>query len=252
MEMLGRVALITGAGSGIGRATAVAFARAGASVVAADIDDGGLKDTAALIGAHGAEVRTVHADMTDTAQVKAMVEETRAAHGRLDYAVNNAGIGGPLVDLADTPEDDWHRLIAVNLTGVFLCLKHEIPELLRTEGGVIVNVASVMGTVGMRGGAAYVAAKHGVLGLTKVAALEYGRRGIRVSAVCPGFITTPLLAQGGVVEGTEVFDAISGLHALGRMGRPEEVAEAILWLCSPGASFVSGAPLLVDGGYAAQ
>ena len=250
--MTGRVALVTGGGSGIGRATVLAFARKGAQVVVADIDDAGARQSVALAVAAGAESSFVHADVADSAQVRAMVGHAVATYGRLDFAVNNAGIGGPLLDTADYAEDAWHRLISINLTGVFLCLKYEIPELLRNGGGSVVNMASIMGHVGMRGGAAYVASKHGVVGLTKVAALEYGSRGIRVSAVCPGFIATPLLEQGGIVEGTEVFAALSGLHALGRMGRPEEVAAAAVWLCSDEASFVSGVPMLVDGGYAAQ
>ncbi len=251
-DMTGRVALVTGGGSGIGRATALAFARREARVVIAEIDDQGARETAALVAAAGGECSLVHADVADSTQVQAMVSHALATYGRLDFAVNNAGIGGPLLDTADYAEDAWHRLIGINLTGVFLCLKYEIPALLQGGGGAIVNMASIMGHVGMRGGAAYAASKHGVVGLTKVAALEYGSRGIRVSAVCPGYIETPLLAQGGVVEGTEVFAALSGLHALGRLGRPEEVAAAAVWLCSDEASFVSGVPMLVDGGYAAQ
>jgi NAD(P)-dependent dehydrogenase (short-subunit alcohol dehydrogenase family) len=251
-DMDGRVALVTGAGSGIGRATALAFAQRGARVVVADIDDEGAAETIKFAGAAGAESSSFHVDVADSAQVQAMVGHALATYGRLDFAVNNAGIGGPLLDTADYAEDAWHRLLSINLTGVFLCLKFEIPALLANGGGAIVNMASVMGHVGMRGGAAYVASKHGVVGLTKVAALEYGGRGIRVSAVCPGFIATPLLDQGGIVEGTEVYAALSGLHALGRMGRPEEVAAAAVWLCSDEASFVSGVPMLVDGGYAAQ
>lgn len=252
-DMSGKTALVTGAGSGIGRATALAFAARGVHVVASDIADENGMETTRLISAAGGEAHYVHADVSKTADVVGMVRFAVESEGRLDFAVNNAGIGGELSSFtADYSEEAWHRLIGINLTGVFLCMKHEIPEILKTGGGVIVNMASVLGTVGLSGAAAYVAAKHGVLGLTKTAALEYGPQGLRVSALCPGFINTPLVSQGGIEEGDETYRAIAGMHALKRWGTAEEVAAAAVWLCSDDASFFTGAGLLLDGGYAAQ
>lgn len=252
-SMKGKVALITGAGSGIGRATALALAARGVTAVAADVADDNGEETARLIEEAGGRAYYVHADVSVSADVAAMVRFAAGLEGRLDIAVNNAGIGGALSSFtADYPEETWHRLIGINLTGVFLCMKHEIPELLRTGGGVIVNMASVMGTVALPGAAAYVAAKHGVLGLTKTAALEYGPQGLRVSALCPGFINTPLVRQGGIEEGDDTYRAIADMHALKRWGTVEEVAAAAAWLCSDEATFATGAGLLLDGGYAAQ
>lgn len=252
-SMQGKVALVTGAGSGIGRATALAFAARGAHVVVADVaDESGVKTTRLIEAADG-RAHYVHADVSVSADVQAMVRFAADLEGRLDFAVNNAGIGGELSSFtADYSEEAWHRLIGINLTGVFLCMKHEIPELLKTGGGVMVNMASVLGTVALPGAAAYVAAKHGVLGLTKTAALEYGPQGLRVSALCPGFINTPLIRQGGIEEGDDTYRAIAGMHALKRWGTAEEVAAAAVWLCSDDASFITGSGLLLDGGYAAQ
>ncbi len=251
--MEGKVALVTGAGSGIGRATALAFARGGARVVAADLAAEGNRETVALIREAGGAAEQVQADVSVSDDVRAMVRFAIDNCGRLDYAVNNAGIGGELAfHTADYPEEAWQRLIGINLTGVFLCMKYEIPELLKAGDGVIVNMASVLGTVGLPGAAAYTAAKHGVLGLTKTAALEYGPQGLRVTALCPGFVETPLIRQGGIEEGDDIHRAIAGMHALKRWGTADEVAAAAVWLCSAEASFVTGAGMLVDGGYTAQ
>lgn len=251
--MEGRVALVTGAGSGIGRATALALAARGTHVIAADVADEDGRETVDLVRQAGGAADYVHADVSASAEVRGMVEFAVDRVGRLDFAVNNAGIGGELsFHTADYPEEAWQRLLAINLTGVFLCMKYEIPELLKTGEGVIVNMASVLGTVGLPGAVAYTAAKHGVLGLTKTAALEYGPLGLRVTALCPGFIDTPLIRQGGIEEGDDMHRAIAGLHALKRWGTAEEVAAAAVWLCGEEASFVTGAGLLVDGGYVAQ
>jgi NAD(P)-dependent dehydrogenase (short-subunit alcohol dehydrogenase family) len=174
------------------------------------------------------------------------------AYDRLDYACNNAGIGGATALTADYPEETWHRVLAINLTGAWLCMKYEIPQMLKQGGGSIVNMASILGTVGFATASAYVTAKHGLIGLTKTAAIEYATQGIRVNAVCPGFIYTPMLEQAGMAEGTELYTTIANLHPVKRMGKPEEVARVVTWLCSDAASFITGDAVLVDGGYVAQ
>ena len=249
----GKVALLTGAGSGIGKACAAAFAREGAKVVVSDVMAKGGEETARMIRETGGEALFVRCDVSRSTDVDALVEATVRAYGRLDCACNNAGIDGAQAPTAEYPEEIWSRVLSVNLTGVWLCMKHEIPRMLAGgRGGTIVNMSSILGTVGFENASAYVAAKHGVVGLSRTAALEYATRGIRVNAVCPAFIYTPMLEQAGMREGSDRFAAVSALHPVGRMGTPEEVAESVLWLCSDGASFVTGHALLVDGGYVAR
>ena len=248
---VGKVALVTGAGSGIGLATARAFAEAGAAVVLADKDEEPVTAAADKLTAGGRDVIAVRCDVTDDAEVASMVEQTASRFGRLDAAFNNAGIMQRRVDTAEIEGDEWDRVIAVNLRGVWSCMKHELRQMLRNGGGAIVNCSSLGGVVGNPGLAAYHAAKHGVLGLTKTAALEYAARGIRINAVCPGSIDTPM-AQSLTGGDPEVLKDMVKLEPIGRLGKPEEIAAAVLWLCSPGASYVIGHPLLVDGGYTAQ
>lgn len=249
----GDVALVTGAGSGIGRTTALEFADRGASVVVADLDAEGGERTAEQIEEAGGEASFVAADVTDTAEVEAMVDAAVDAYGGLDYAFNNAGIGGDSAPVDEYDPDQWEAVIDVNLVGVFKCLRAEIARMReQASGGVVVNNSSVLGKVGFATSSGYVAAKHGVLGLTKTAALENGETGVRVNAVCPGFIDTPLLAEAGMTEGSELRDGIAAKHAMNRLGTPEEVAGAVAWLCSDDASFVTGEALGVDGGYLAQ
>jgi NAD(P)-dependent dehydrogenase (short-subunit alcohol dehydrogenase family) len=249
----GKVALVTGGASGIGRACAQLFAKEGASVVVSDVAVEGGEETARLIEEAGGEASFVEADVSKAAQVEALVGRAVEAHGRLDYAFNNAGIEGLMAtNTADYPEEDWDRVIAINLTGVWLCMKHEIRQMLRQGAGSIVNNSSVEGLVGLQGTSAYAASKHGVVGLTKTAALEYARSGIRVNAVCPGLIRTPMVERytGGDAETEAQWAAI--FEPVGRMGSPEEVAEAVVWLCSEAASFVTGHAMAVDGGFVAR
>lgn len=250
--MRGKVALVTGAATGIGRATALAFASEGARVVVSDVNEAEAENTVAEVRKLGAAVRFVRADVSNEADVEALIRTTLGEYGRLDVAFNNAGISGASAALADITKADWDRVLAVNLSGVFLCMKHEIAAMLRQGGGAIVNNASILGQVGFAGAAAYTATKHGVLGLTRCAALEYGTRGVRVNAVCPGFIVTPMLEHAGLLQDASTRHSIEAMHALKRMGEPREVAAAVLFLASAGASFVAGHPLLVDGGYVAQ
>jgi NAD(P)-dependent dehydrogenase (short-subunit alcohol dehydrogenase family) len=249
-----KVALVTGAASGIGRATALAFAREGAAVVVADVSVEGGEETVGMISRDRGSARFARTDVSNPQEAEAMVGLAVSAFGRLDYAVNNAGIEGVLAPTADYPDETWHRVLGINLTGVWLCMKHEIPQLLRQGGGAIVNMASILGLVGFANAPAYTAAKHGVVGLTRVAALEYATQGLRVNAVCPGFIETPMVMQRGLVaaEHPEVRHQIEELHPIKRLGRSEEVAAAVLWLCSDAASFVTGQALAVDGGYTSQ
>jgi NAD(P)-dependent dehydrogenase (short-subunit alcohol dehydrogenase family) len=244
-----KVAMVTGASSGIGRATALAFAREGVKVVVSDVDVDGGETTVRLIRENGGEASFVRCDVARSEDVQALIRETVRQYGRLDFACNNAGIGGPQAPTAEYAEDAWNRVIGINLTGVFLCMKYEIPEMLKQGGGVIVNMASILGHVGFATAPAYVAAKHGVLGLTKNAALEYARQNIRVVAVCPAFIHTPMV-DGGLSP--EMLAELAVAHPVGRIGEPEEVADLVVFLCSDGASFITGNPILVDGGYVAQ
>jgi NAD(P)-dependent dehydrogenase (short-subunit alcohol dehydrogenase family) len=248
----GKVALVTGGGAGIGRATSLAFAHDGARVIVSDVDTKGGEETVRLIREAGSEAHFVHADVSNATQIASLIDETLTMYGRLDYACNNAGIGGESHPTADYPEDAWRRVIDINLTGVWLCMKYEIPEMLHAGGGAIVNMSSILGTVGFANSAAYVAAKHGLIGLTQTAALEYATQGLRINAVCPGFIVTPMLEHAGLLSDPVAHEMLINLHPLKRLGTPEEVAEAVVWLCSDASSFVTGHALLVDGGYVAQ
>jgi NAD(P)-dependent dehydrogenase (short-subunit alcohol dehydrogenase family) len=248
----GNVAVITGAGSGIGRACALAFAGEGAKVVVADIAVADGEETVRLIKAAGGEAVFVACNVAKSADVSALMTKTIENYGRLDYACNNAGIGGPAMISGDYREEDWRAVIDVNLTGAWLCMKYELPLMVKQGKGAIVNMSSILGKVGFATAPAYVAAKHGLIGLTQTAALEYATQNIRINAVCPGFIYTPLLEKAGMQIGSEMHTVISNLHPMKRMGTSEEIAGAVIWLCSDAASFVTGHALMVDGGYTAQ
>lgn len=243
----GKVAFVTGAGSGIGRATAIAFAAEGASMALADIDAAGNEETARLVREHGGKVLTAKCDVTSSSDIQAVIGQTIKEFGRLDVAFNNAGIEQPPAPLVDITEDEWSRLLDVNLRSAFLCMKYEIPAMLKSGGGSIVNTSSGAGVVGIRQQAAYVASKHGIIGLTKSVALEYAAQGIRVNAICPGIIETPMMDRfsGGTPEGRE---RVIGQEPVGRMGRPEEIASAVLWLSSDLGSFATGHAMVIDGG----
>ena len=248
--LAGKTALLTGGASGIGRATALAFAREGARVAVAD--RGGAEATVALINAAGGQAISLSGDVTDAAVVEAMVAQTVAAFGRLDCAFNNAGIAPAAVGPAgqrthELTDASWQGVLDVNLTGVFLCMRAELRQMLQQGGGVIVNTASIAGLFGLPMAGAYVASKHGVVGLTKTAAIEYAADNIRVNAVCPGYITTPMTEETVRRRGPQLMARVP-TH---RMGQPEEIAEAVVWLCSDRSSFVTGAAYTVDGGYSA-
>jgi NAD(P)-dependent dehydrogenase (short-subunit alcohol dehydrogenase family) len=247
----GKAALVTGGGSGLGRASAIALARAGATVTVADVNEDGGKETAALVYEEaGGDAEFVRADVTRPDDVAAMVDQAVARWGHLDCALNNAGMTGTSASTADYELDDWNRAIALNLTGVFLCLKYELPAMLE-RGGSIVNMASGAGLVGFPGLPAYVASKHGVVGLTRAAALEYASQGVRINAICPGSTRTPML-EGFMGGDEQVERMMTRAVPLGRLGRPDEIAEAVVWLCSDAASFVVGHALAVDGGSVVQ
>ena len=247
----GKIALVTGGSSGIGRASALAFARERAKVVVADVTAEGGQETVRLIKEAGGEARFLKVDVARAAEVETLITQTVAAYGRLDCAYNNAGIEGAFVSTTEYPEADWDRVLAINLKGVWLCMKYEIAQMLQQGGGAIVNTASGAGLVGVAGLSAYVASKHGVVGLTKTAALEYAKAGIRVNAVCPGVIQTPMVAR-LTSQRPEMAEALVAAEPMGRTGKPEEIAEAVVWLCSEAASFVTGHAMSVDGGYVAQ
>jgi NAD(P)-dependent dehydrogenase (short-subunit alcohol dehydrogenase family) len=245
----GKVAIVTGASSGIGRETALAFAREGVRVTVSDVMEEGGQETVRLIQEAGGEAIFVACDVSKDDQVQNLVRQTVDAFGRLDFACNNAGIGGESNMVADYSVEGWNKVIGINLIGVFLCMKYQIPEMLKQGGGVIINMASILGRVGFANSSAYVAAKHGVMGLTKSAALEYSAQGIRVLAVGPAFIRTPMIEEG---LPPEALDFLVTQHPIGRLGRPEEVADVVVFLCSDGASFMSGSSIMVDGAYIAR
>lgn len=250
--MQDRAALVTGAGSGIGRATALLLAAEGARVAVSDVAAAEAEESAALVRAAGGEALALRCDVTRSNEVHAAVTAAVQAFGQLDCAVNNAGVEGANVAIHELAEADWERTIAVNLTGVFHCCKHELAAMLPQGSGSIVNVSSVLGVAGMSNAAAYAAAKHGVIGLTKTAALEASPLGVRVNAVCPGFVETPMAERSRAIVGDDAYAAFRELHALKRLGEPGEIAESIVWLLSDAASFVTGSALLADGGYSAQ
>jgi NAD(P)-dependent dehydrogenase (short-subunit alcohol dehydrogenase family) len=250
-EFATRAGLVTGGASGLGRATAVAFGAARARVVVADVDEAGGAETVAMVQAVGGDALFIRTDVTDPAQVAAMVSGCYAAYGSLDFAVNNAGTTGKGGRVGDCDLDDWHRTVSINLDGVFHCLRAELPIMERAGSGAIVNVASGAGLVGFTGLPAYVASKHGVVGLTKAAALEYAASGVRVNAVCPGATRTAML-EGYMAADPRIERMMTAGVPLGRLGNAEEIAAAILWLCSDAASFVVGHAMAVDGGSVVQ
>jgi NAD(P)-dependent dehydrogenase (short-subunit alcohol dehydrogenase family) len=247
----GKIALVTGGGSGIGRATALALAREGAKVMIADYVPEGGDRTVKMIKEKGGDASFVHADVSVTKQVEMMVNKTVETYGRIDCAFNNAGVEGKVADTMLCSEEVFDRTIAINLKGVWLCMKYELPQMLKQGGGSIVNTASVAGLRGFVGLPAYNASKHGVVGLTRTAALEFATKNIRVNCVCPGVILTPMVER--LMDGSAYGKAeLEAQEPIGRMGKPEEIAEGVVWLSSDASSFVTGHPLVIDGGWVAR
>jgi NAD(P)-dependent dehydrogenase (short-subunit alcohol dehydrogenase family) len=252
--MEGKIALVTGGAQGLGEATARKLAASGCKVVVADLQEEKAEATCAAIREDGGEASAVAVDITDPSQVGAMVRTVRDRHGRLDYAVNNAGTEGVIATTDEYPEDAWHQVIAVNLTGVFLCMQEELKVMREQKSGSLVNIASICGVTGLANFSAYNASKHGVVGLTRTAALEVAAEGIRVNAVGPGFARTAMITDRGLEAkpGTDVYKELEALHPMNRMAEPSEIAESVAFLCSDASSFTTGQVLLADGGYMAQ
>lgn len=244
-----KVAIVTGGGSGIGQATAILYSLYGASVVVSDLNEKGGADTVSTIKNNGGQAIFIKADVSNPADCEQLVSKTVEKFGRLDVAFNNAGIGGESNPIADTSIEGWNKIISVNLGSVFYCMKYEIAAMLKQGKGAIVNMSSILGSVGFANSAGYVAAKHGVIGVTQNAAIEYSAKGIRVNAVGPGFINTPLLTNAGMDDSMK--KVLAGMHPIGRLGEPGEVAELVVWLSSDKASFVTGSYYPIDGGYLA-
>jgi len=245
-----KVALVTGAASGIGKATALLYAQYGAKVIVSDIDEKGGNETTAEIRKAGGDATFVKSDVSKAEDCEYLVQKTIETYGRLDIAFNNAGIGGEANPVADMTLDGWNHVIEVNLNSVFYCMKYQIPQMLKHGKGAIVNMSSILGQVGFANSAGYVAAKHGVVGLTQAAALEYSGQGLRINSVGPAFINTPLLTHAGMDDQMKNF--LTKLHPIGRLGSSEEVAELVIWLSSDKASFVTGSYYPIDGGYLVQ
>jgi len=251
MELLnGKVAIVTGASSGIGRSVALLFAKNEAKVVVSDVNDVGGAEAVDMIQEAGGQAVYCHTDVSIAADCEKLVDFTIQKYGRLDLACNNAGIGGESNPTGAYSIEGWEKVIGINLSGVFYCMRYEIPAMLKNGGGAIVNMASILGQVAFANAPAYVAAKHGVVGLTRTAAVEYAKEGIRINSIGPAFINTPMIS--GLDSNPDVHNMLVGLHPIGRLGQPEEVAELVLWLSTDKASFVTGSYYPVDGGYLAQ
>ena len=250
-QFSGKVALVTGGASGLGRASAIALAQEGAKIMVSDVSVSEGETTARMISTAGGQAIFVRADVTNSAEVEALIQETVKAFGRLDLALNNAGIDGVRARTADYPEDVWHQVININLTGVFLCMKFELPLMVKQGSGVIINMSSVAGVTGFPGHAAYTASKHGVIGLTKTAAIDYAKAGIRVNAICPAYTRTPMLSR--MLDRNPEFEAkLISRVPLRRLGTAAEVAQAVIYLFSDAAAFITGHALVMDGGIVAE
>lgn len=250
LKLQGKAILVTGAGSGIGRATSLLFAKEGGRVAVVDVNKEGGEETVRLIDKHGGEGKFFQCDVSKAQEVEAMVREIVEKYGRLDCAFNNAGIEGLNSPVIEYDEEIWDQVIDINLKGVWLCMKYEIPEMLKQGGGVIVNTASVAGLIGTPGSTGYTASKHGIVGLTKTSALEYAKAGIRINAICPGAVHTELIDR-LIQKYPSMLKFYEDVHPIGRIGRVEEVAGAVVWLCSPWASFMTGDVMVIDGGLTA-